>query len=442
MDHPPSAAHAGLPRMLRGRGVFYGWWVLAAITLVSFSRVAFFNPVLGVFVQPLEDEFGWSRATIAGALSVGTLVGAGVSPLVGPWVDRLGGRYFMAGGVAVGGVLLILLAFIDDAWQFYVLFGAGRAVVTALLEIAIAVTIANWFIRGRGRATGLMLIGTRGGMALMPLVVLLFISLSDWRAAFAALGVVVLVVAVVPPWLLVRRRPEDVGLRPDGDSSRTAAAIPSHPTASDPVWTARQAVRTRAFWLLLFGTSQLFIVGGATNFLLASHLEDNGLSQGTAVTVITVWALVGLGGGMLGGEIRDRFPLRYALPVVLALTSSALVWLIFVDSVWMAFVFAIWHGIAFGVQLPLNQTSFPDYFGRWSIGAIRGITAPVQFGLNAGGPLVAGLVFDDRGSYDLILGVFVGLLLLGAALIFLSKPPAAPEPARADEPGLTPLPVC
>ena len=109
------------------------------------------------------------------------------------------------------------------------------------------------------------------------------------------------------------------------------------------------------------------------------------------------------------------------------MTSSAIVWLIFVDNVWMAYVFAIWHGIAFGIQLPLNQISFPDYFGRWSIGAIRGITAPVQFGLNAGGPFVAGLVFDARQSYDLILAVFVGLLLVAAVLIFLSRPPVPPE---------------
>ena len=426
MDRYPDALEtAGVPRFFWARGIFLGWWVLGAVSLVSFSRVAFFNPILGVFVQPLEDEFGWSRATIAGALALGTLVGAGLSPVIGPIVDRRGGRYFMVFGAALGGVLLILLAAVNEVWQFYLLFGAGRAMVTAILEIAIAVTIANWFIRGRGRATGLMLIGTRGGMALMPLVVLLFLSLSDWRAAFAALGVISLLIAVLPPWLLVRRRPEDLGLRPDGDGYLGGPAS-SAPTASDPVWTVRQAVRTKAFWLLLLGTSQLFVVGGATNFLLASHLQDNGISQSTAILVITVWALVGLFGGLAGGEIRDRFPLRYALPAVLMVTSSAIVWLIFVDSVWMAYVFAVWHGIAFGIQLPLNQISFPDYFGRWSIGAIRGITAPVQFGLNAGGPFVAGIVFDARQSYDLILAVFVGLLLLAAVLIFLSRPPPPP----------------
>ena len=109
MDRPRLAPSDSFPRLLRGRESQVGWWVLAAIALVSFSRVAFFNPVLGVFVQPLEDEFGWSRATIAGALSVGTIVGALLSPLIGPMVDRHGGRAFMVGGVVLGGVLLILL---------------------------------------------------------------------------------------------------------------------------------------------------------------------------------------------------------------------------------------------------------------------------------------------------------------------------------------------
>ncbi len=431
MDRPAQRLReAGIPGFA-AKGGHLGWWLLIAVSLVSFSRVAFFNPVLGVFVQPLEDEFGWSRATIAGALSAGTLFGALVSPFLGGYIDRYGGRFFMVGGIALGGVLLILLAAIDSAWQFYILFGAGRAMVTAILEIAIAVTIANWFIRGRGRATGLMLLGTRGAMAIMPLVILLFITLFNWRAAFAALGVLILVVAVVPPYLLVRRRPEDLGLRPDG--LHGGDTLSTEPSADDPVWTAGQAVRTRAFWLLLFGTSQLFVVGGAVNFSLASHLGDNGLSQGTAVLVITVWAVVGLFGGLLGGEIRDRFPLRFALPVTLIITSTAIIWLIFVDTVWMAYAFAIWHGLAFGVQLPLNQTSFPDYFGRWSIGAIRGITAPVQFGLNAGGPLVAGIVFDARGSYDLIFAVFVGLLLFGALLIFFAKPPKPPRASPTSE---------
>ena len=416
---PPAPTPASIPRWVHSRPSTLGWWIVGAVSLVAFSRVAFFNPVLGIFIEPLEDEFGWSRATIAGAISVGTLAGAAATPLLGPLVDRWGGRPFMVSGVLVLGVLLLLLSTVQSVWQFYLLFGAGRAVVTAVLDIAITVTIANWFIRSRGRAIALTLVGTRGGMAVMPLIVLVLISVSGWRAAWAALGVLVLVLGVAPAWALVRRRPEDVGLRPDGRVTPPTV----EDADADPHWSVREAIHTRAFWLLLLGTAQLFLIGGAVNLTFISHLQDNGLSRNTAVTVLTLWAVMGIVGGLMAGEVRQRMPVRKALPVAILFSAGALVWLIFVNAVWMGYVFAIWHGLAFGVQLPLNQIAFPDYFGRWTVGAIRGITAPVQWGLNAVGPLLAGLVFDARGTYDPIYAVFVGLYMVGAALIFSARVP-------------------
>ncbi len=426
-----------MPRFVSTRGVYVGWWVAGAVALVGFSRVAFFNPVLGVFIDPLQQEFGWSRAEIAGALSVGTVIAGLAAPLIGHWIDRWGGRWFMVGTVAAVALLLVLLATMQSLWQFYVLFGAGRALVTAILDIAIVVTISNWFIRHRGRATGLTMVGTRGGMALMPLVVLLFLSIADWRWAFAALGVLVLLLALLPPYLLVRRRPEDLGLRPDGDR-RPLPAHGGHGSAADPRWTVRQVIRTRAFWFLLAGISALYFVGGATNLAMASHMQDNGLSQATAITVVTVWAMVGIAGGILGGELRERLGIRYALPLVMVLTAASLTILLTVENVWMAYLFALTHGLFFGAQLPLTQIVVADYFGRWSIGAVRGISAPVQWGVNAAGPVTAGIVFDARGSYDLLFVAFIGVMLLGAAVLLLAGRPPSPPDSR---PGPAPRPA-
>lgn len=418
-----------IPRVpIRNPTLFHGWWVAGAASLVALTQVAFFNPVLGVFVTPLEDEFGWSRATIAGAITAGTILGALLSLLIGARIDRHGTRTFLTLSTLIMGVALLLLALVEEVWQFYILYAIGRGLVIGVVNLAITVAIANWFIRARGRATGLTLVGVRAGGALMPLVVLLFLSIADFRVAFLALGVIVLGLGVLPPWLVVRRRPEDLGLRPDGDPPDAPSASAESSAAFDRHWSVRNAIRTRSFWLLLIGTSQLFMVGGAVNFSSVPHLQDNGLSQTTAVTVITVWALMGALGGVLGGELRQRLPIYRALPAVLVIASLAIVWLILVDNVWMAYLFAVWHGLIFGMHLPLTQVAFPDYFGRWSVGAIRGITAPVQFGLNAAGPLIASLVFDVRGSFDLILAIFVGCYLFGAAIIAVSRPPSASLP--------------
>ena len=433
-----------MPRIVENSRIFAGWWVIGAVAFVSFSRVAFFNPVLGVFVSPLEDEFGWSRTTIALALTMGTLLGAFSTVIIGRLMDRHGGRYFLTGTMALAGTLMLLLATMDQVWQFYLYFGLGRALIVGIVDVAVIVTVANWFIRYRGRAMGIMLVGLRGAMGVMPLIVLAFISAADFRAGFAALGVLILMFGVIPPYVFVRRRPEDFGLLPDGDRpNATSGAAPSamvpSPNAAaaaednDPRWTVRETIRTRAFWLLLIGTSQVFLVGGAINFTMASHLEDSGLTRSTAIVVISVWAFAGIAGGLLGGEMRQRIPTRFALPIVLSVAAVMLLWLSIVDSAWMAFVFAIVHGVFFGAQQPLNQIVFPDYFGRWSVGAIRGITSPVQFGLNAVGAPIATVVFDARGSFDLIFIIFAVQLMAASAVILAAKPPRK-QPTTATRP--------
>lgn len=419
---PPSA----LPAILRARPfsrLYAGWWMAVAASLVSFAGVAFFNPVLGALVPALQDEFGWSVASIAAAMTIGTVAAALIAPVVGPLADRYGARWMLFGSIAVMIALLTALAFIDELWQLWLLYGLGRAVGVGIVDLAVVVAIANWFVRARGRAMGLTMIGTRAGMSLMPLMLAWTLGFGGLRAGFLGLAVLVAVLALLPP-LIIRRRPEDVGLRVDRAAASAVSA--DEPSDADPVWTVRQALRTRAFWLLLLGTSILMIVGGSVNFTFVSHLASSGVDDSTAVFALSLWAGMGIIGGVLGGELRQRLSVRFALPAIICVTAASLVWFVMADSVWMALVFAVWHGLSFGAQLPLNRISFPDYFGRYSVGAIRGATAPVQFALNAFGPLIAGFVFDWQGSYDPLYLAFVALLAAAALSILAAPKPRAP----------------
>ena len=425
---PPPGAPSALPAILRAHPfsrLYAGWWMAVAASLVSFAGVAFFNPVLGALVPALQDEFGWSVASIAAAMTIGTVAAALIAPVIGPLADRYGARWMLFGSIAVMIALLAALAFIDELWQLWLLYGLGRAVGVGIVDLVVVVAIANWFVRARGRAMGLTMIGTRAGMSLMPLMLAWTLGFGGLRAGFLGLAVLVAVLALLPP-LIIRRRPEDVGLRVDRAGASAASADES--SDSDPVWTVRQALRTRAFWLLLLGTSILMIVGGSVNFTFVSHLASSGVDDSTAVFALSLWAGMGIIGGVLGGELRQRFSVRFALPAIICVTAASLVWFVMADSVWMALVFAVWHGLSFGAQLPLNRISFPDYFGRYSVGAIRGVTAPVQFALNAFGPLIAGFVFDWQGSYDPLYLAFVALLAAAALSILAAPKPHAPEP--------------
>ena len=422
---PSSSTPAALPALLRMRPfsrLYAGWWMAVAASLVSFAGVAFFNPVLGALVPALQEQFGWSVAAIAAAMTIGTVAAAIIAPIIGPLADRYGARWMLVGSVALMIALLALLAFINELWQLWLLYGLGRAIGVGIVDLVVVVAIANWFVRDRGRAMGLTMIGTRAGMSLMPLLLAWTLGFGGLRAGFLGLAVLVAVLAFLPP-LIIRRRPEDVGLR-----LPRAPAGADEPSDADPVWTVRQALRTRAFWLLLLGTSVLMVVGGSVNFTFVSHLTSNGVDDSTAVFALSLWAGMGIIGGIAGGELRQRLSVRYALPGVICVTAASLVWFVLADSVWMGLVFAVWHGLSFGAQLPLNRISFPDYFGRYSVGAIRGVTAPVQFALNAFGPLIAGLIFDWQGSYNPLYIAFVALLLLAALSILAAPKPRVPAP--------------
>jgi len=432
-DHP-SAARQQLPRFMRRgvfRRVFAGWWIAAAASMSSFAAVSFFNPVLGAITPELQVEYGWSTASIALTMVIGGVGGGVIATFVGPIADRYGPRWLLFGSVGAVAGLLFALGFISDFWQFLLIWGVGRGITVAVIDIAVVVVIANWFIRRRGSAMGLTMIGTRSGMMIFPLVISAGIWLGGLREAFLLMALLVVAIGLLPP-LIMRRRPEDVGLHPDGYAPRASASSTdgSSQLSSDPDWTVREAIRTRAFWFLLFGTTILMAVSGSVNFTFVSHMTQNEISADTARTALALWAGMGIIGGVLGGELRQRLAVRYSLPLVILITTSALVWFVFTDTTWMAFVFAVWHGLAFGAQLPLNRISFPDYFGRYSVGRIRSVTAPPQLLLNAFGPFVSGLVIDNRGSYDLIYIVFIGLLLSAALSVLLARRPEPPRLTR------------
>ena len=171
-----------------------------------------YGPVISVFVKPIGDELGWSRGEIAVAFTGGSLVGMGLSVLVGKQLDRYGARVaVVVGGMIVTGAL-VGLALMQEVWQFWLFFGAGRAAALAGINLGVSVAVVNWFVRKRGRAVAYLSISLRGGQALYPLLITALIVGFTWRHAFAVLAVISLVFLVLPAWPFLRRRPADMGL--------------------------------------------------------------------------------------------------------------------------------------------------------------------------------------------------------------------------------------
>ena len=281
---------------------------------------------------------------------------------------------------------------------------AGQGAISGRINLASFVAVPNWFVRRWPLAVAIVSPGPRMGMAVIPMLAAVVIEASGWRAGWVALAAVALGVGVAPPLLLVRRRPEDAGLRTDG------------------------AVRTRAYWLVGFGVAFVFFSAGSINLHQIPHLEDRGLEP----ALVAVFSVAGAAGGLLGGAVATRLSVRWTLAAWLAGQSAGVLLLIGVPSLSGAIVYAISYGLFFGSVVTLNQVIYADYFGRGSLGLIRGSFEPVQMAFNAAGPLLTGIWFDRAGSYDAAFALFAALFLTSAAFVALS-----PYPRGAGQPSLT-----
>jgi MFS family permease len=410
---------------------FLGWTVVAVALSASFTQVAFFNPTLGVFIPEFERDFGWSRTEISLGVTLGSFVGAAMAPFFGPMIDHYGSRRFVVGGTALMAVCLVLFSQINSEWQFLLLYAVGRGTAAGLIGLAAGVTVSKWFVRYRGRAIGVMSLGTRLGFALMPIGTQLIIQSSNWRTAALALAATVAIFGILPSLRWLHSRPEVFGLLPDGDQTPVAGAPVRAPSLNEYSWSRADALKTRAFWLVTLAVSLMSLTGGAVNLHQIPHLVDRGLSPETAALVITIVAVFGGVGVILEGVLDERFGARWTMVIGLLGSAMGVTILILVHSLEMALLYAVVNGLFFGLLVASNQVVFADYFGRDAIGAIRGYSQPFQLGTNAFGPLLAGAAFDLTGSYVAAFIPFAcGYLVAATALIIAKKPPPPQSDVR------------
>src|SRR5438874_10846499 len=253
-----------LPRLIAARlPVFYGWVVLACLCCAGFARQGPAVATLSIFVEPLTREFGWSRTALSGAVSLGGVLAALVAPLIGPVLDRQGSRLVLCAAVLVNGIALMLLSLTGSLLVFYLLFCLARMNWAAPFELGLYGALNNWFVRRRAFASSIATLAQQAGLVAMPLVAQLAIMRDGWRAGWLAIGAVTLLFGFVPIWLLLVRRPEDLGLAPDGLSpptDREAGAPRAIVAVAEPAFSRRRALGTGAFWLLLLYTALVFPV--------------------------------------------------------------------------------------------------------------------------------------------------------------------------------------
>lgn len=415
---------------------YYGWVVAGAVFVGMMVSTTFAAPTFSLFIEPWTDEYGWSRTAISGAFSFATVLAALAGPLAGKAVDRWGGRFIIGGGCLLMAGALVSMSFVSSLVMLYASFSVGRIAMMNVQNLAAHTVIANWFVRRRAFATALAVNGNRLGLAVWPLTVGAVLATYGWRPAYVMLGGFATVLALVPMIFIVARRPEQVGLLPDGGRMPAGAAADDSQLAERRQWTPREALRTRAFWLLMLTHMSMMIAGGGLGVHRIPFFVGRGLSPALVGPLLVAVAVGMATGGFAAAMASRRWPPRKIVAVSMLGGCLVVLVVLRVPANGFAVLAAFSEGLFFGGAFALIPVMLADYYGRRSIGTIRGLTHPVVVMANAIGPVFGGVVFDASGVYTGAFSTYAGVLVAGATAAWFATAPHAPvdsaEPRHAD----------
>lgn len=389
---------------------------------------------LGVFLPSLEREFQTSPTMISLGTTVFFLMTGLAGPFVGRRIDRLGPRLVMVAGNTLFGLGLLSLSFAQELWQMYLSYAVLALGSTAGGLLPATALVATWFRARRGLAMGVTLLGlSTGGVIMTPLATNLMVTLG-WRAALVVLAVLVWAVCVPLSALVIRRRPSGMGLDPDGAAPPSPRAA-SQREQSAAAWTLAAARRTWAFWAVAIGflliyLGQIGVLIHQIRFLTYGERGEGAISPEEAAIAVSLTALASICGRLALGTVVDRFDTRWVAVGAILLEAAAMIALLPArGNLVLVYLAVLGLGLGMGLVLMLQSLLVSDLFGVTSYGAILGAINLVTTVGTAGGPWLAGLLFDAFGSYSVAFVAFGLLGFLAAGIVALARAPA-PEGSR------------
>ena len=411
-------------------GIFYGWYVIIALLIIGLiaSCVRYALPV---FIPSLLKDFSWTRTTVGFAFTINFWVSAIAAPLVGIFVDRLGGRFV----TTIGGVSLlastILLSTITNVSQLYLYYGliAGFGIGCTFYVPLTAIT-RKWFIKKAGLAVSIVLTGTGLGIAIAPPIARALIDTFGWRESFLWFGIPSGIICILVASIIIRNYPESVGLLPDGEVSSTSSTLLEGDSSDsayatmfrEQSWGVKDALKTSSFWFLdlAYGLSWLGVIAAITHLITwAQDLQIDRVSASFALLFMGICSvLTRIVGGLLRDYFGGKVPIYISMIGMVAITLYALK----VDDTKSLYIFAIVAGMFYGIHVPIWTPLLGDLFGRKSVGTLMGFLS-LSFGCISGsGPAIFGWIYDTYGTYNLGF-IFSGVCyVVTMLLVFLIRP--------------------
>ncbi len=405
--------------------MFYGWWIVILGSLINVVGIGILYQSFTVFFLPLKRDLAVSSAAISLLYGAARLEGGIEGPVVGYLISKFGSRVMILIGASMAGVGLILLATTHSFWAFFFIY----VFIVSLGSNAgffhpISTAVNNWFIRHRGVGfASITASGSIGGMIMAPLLSYLILTYG-WRTGAVAAGITILIVAL-PAAIPIRQSPEAMGLHPDGDPSPKIAPEASNSiyhNTGEPDFTVKEALRTRAFWILMGAISLRLSVTVALNTHLVPILVWKGVSEASSAYLVSLFAFSNIFCMPMLGWIGDRWNKSLLCSLCIIPTVMVMMGLSFSQAGPIIYLLPIALAITMG-NAPLNWALIGDFFGRKAYATVRGIMGICYGTATFVSPIYAGWIYDTTGSYNMVLITFSIILLVAAASFVMLRSP-------------------
>ena len=415
---------------------FYGWWIVLAAILCQFASMSVGQAVIGVFMNPVIDDLGWKvwEFTLGSSLAVGA--GAISAMVAGRIVDSKGPRPLILIGSVVSGICLFLLSLQSNLFVFLALYSiAGLVGWNFFGPPVINATLSKWFIAQRGWALSLGSIGISLAGLITPFLMTVVVDSFSWRTGYTTLGISV-VVLLIPIAFVMRRRPEDYGLQPDGKVLANGSPQDTKINQIEGTsLTVNEALRTKSFWSLVFGFG--LIMGALMSVLIHAipFTVESGFSRTIAAAAITVNGVGNLSGKFFWGYALQRFDPRKLVFLAYSLSALGVVLMLSTPNnlnITILFSAFFLYGLGFGGTIPLSQFLWAKYFGRIHIGAINGVAHPMTTLSTALAPVLVGYGYDVYQTYLPAFILIICAYILGAFIVLISKEPVLVETSKSN----------
>jgi len=396
--------------------LFYGYIVAAAA--VSIMTIVWgANRTFGVFLEPMLDEFGWTRAGISGAFTLCMVVMGLVAIVAGRLTDKIGPRPVLFTCGFFLGLGYILISRVSAIWQLYLFYGVIIGIGMSGTFAPLMSLVARWFVRRRALMSGVLVAGPAFGIVVMPLVSSLLISAYGWRNSYVILGGIVLVI-VVSAALFLKRDPGGMGLVPYGADESSNNGL----NTADEGFSFQETVRTKQFWMLgLMFFCSLFIMNVVVVHIVI-HAVGLGIPATTAASILSVAAGVSIPGRIIMGIIADRMGNRPSLAVCYIMGLVAFILLLVARELWMLYLFAVIFGLGWWASSAVMVPLTAELFGLKSHGTIVACVNLITAVGGAAGPVLVGHIFDVTGSYQQAFLMCIAVTIIAITTIIFMKP--------------------